>query len=1638
MSRYKVTTILSFILIGTVVGLKIDHPNEVRINDKDCNITNTAITKNKISKAESSACVEIIPINKVSISPIVIATIIVGSLVITIIMRPKAFGIIKIPDQKVGIVIKKFGKAIPNNQLIARNGEAGPQGYTLSSGLHWPYLSWIYNVQIEDIIHIKGDEIGWIEAKDGIEIERGRIFGKYINCENFQNGDAFLNNGGERGKQSAILTTGKYRINSILFNVNIEKIIKIEPGEIGLVEALDGAPIERGRSFAKAVECNNFQNEEDFFIHGGQRGNQLSILNEGYYQINPALFKVVVGKKIHIKPGMIGLVEAQDGMPLEAGQSFGNVINCDNFQDANKFFEHGGQIGKQLNILRTGNYHINTNLFHIRYEEAIKIGAGEIGLVEALIGKMIPEGKYYFGKTVDCNNFQDAENFIKNSGQKGKQLATLNTGIYYINTFLFKIRIDTLTEIGPDEIGIVTANDGRPLETGQTLGKLVDCQNFENSDLFINNGGQVGVQISILQTGNYHINTDLFDINKIPLTAIEFGKIGLVDAKDGVPLKPNQLLGAVIDCNQYQNAQAFLDNGGQKGKQLGLLTAGKYKINLNLFDINIVDAVKISPEEVGLVEAKGGAFLKPGQTFGKVVECNDFQDAETFLLNGGQSGKQLPVLTTGTYYINTYLFDIQTRPAIRINTDQIGIVEANAGEPLEPGQIFGRIVECNNYQDGRKFFENKGQRGKQLKIITAGIYQINTDLFSVYTKPLIVIKPEEIGLVEAKHGAPLDKGSIFGKVVDCNSFQDPQMFFDNGGERGRQLSILQEGTYYINTELFIVKKESVLLIGPDEIGLVIANDGKSRERGQILAQAVDCESFQDSQAFFNNGGQKGKQISILTAGKYRINTDLFTIITKKNASEYDVEADALKVTVIDDDKIGIVTTFDGQAIKTNEIAGPNISGHEKYQNPQIFIDRNGQQGLQEEILPSGRWNLNPWFVKVTQVEITNVPDGYVGVIKSYVGKESEGKENIVSEGYKGIWKTVKAPGKYPINTATKDIVMVPTNDMSIRWSSGREENKSNDRFQKTLHSLNVSDKDGFTFEVEVTQVFHILPEDAPEILCNVASGEETIDDYIKEFLEPTVVNYFLKAAQQLSSVDFQQNRSDIQDTSKDFIKVALKAYKIQAKDTLLGEIKLPERLAEDLRTKKREEIEHSRVIKNTEMKKDKQKHIEEYDKRISNFGLWQQEQKNILCEMQRVEKSKDENQKIEIETKKLDFQVVKRNADNEQEKNITEIRSLAKKMNIELDLLSEENMKRLEINYKQNLSSMDIEKLKTINELDGVYSKIHEMDMNTQREISKSLALVASLSLTQRHDIEKLVATQGINFPDNPNIVVNSSSDGSNTDFSSPMNILLAEMLNNKEKKANSIFEKLFPENEIKSLEGKDNLEYSQNIIPTKGIADKLLAPDSELSNHAVFPMYLLLDLSSEMSGECIDKINQGLNRFSQNINNHYPSTQLLNINLITFSDEISIYKQFWKDDKYKDFNLEASGSRKMGKAINLVLDEYDKLIASYQSNNILFHKPWIFLVIGGVPTDAWHESAKLVQKAVDIQKFNFFVVGVQTENQAVLRQIATDNVPPLMLNNLKFDEFFDWLSKNISTIVTSKQGSTVNLSPITTWAQIN
>lgn len=419
---------------------------------------------------------------------------------------------------------------------------------------------------------------------------------------------------------------------------------------------------------------------------------------------------------------------------------------------------------------------------------------------------------------------------------------------------------------------------------------------------------------------------------------------------------------------------------------------------------------------------------------------------------------------------------------------------------------------------------------------------------------LIVIGEREVGIVVKKFST---QNLPAGRTIALN------------GEAGLQADTLPPGWHFgFFPWQYSVQKAPVVVIPQDEIGLVVACDGAAMPSGRILGQIVECNNFQDARQFLNNGGEKGRQMGILPTGTYRINTSLFEVITSAKAANHGMKSEQFKIYAVAPERVGIVSTLDGASIDEGEIAGPIVPGHDNFQKAQEFIKGGGRRGLQEEVLLSGSWNLNPWFVRVEQVPMTEVPIGYVGVVISFVGRSHEDVSgaafshgNLVKKGDKGVWIEPLYPGKHPLNTRIMKMELVPTTNIVLNFT---QRFSGEHGYDAGLVALKLLSFDGFTFDLEVFQIIHVGAQDAPMVISRLGSMQNLID----QVLRPIVGNYFRNSAQEYTILDFLIARSERQAEAAAYVQKALRAYDVQAVDSLIGLITPPPTLMETLTDRK--------------------------------------------------------------------------------------------------------------------------------------------------------------------------------------------------------------------------------------------------------------------------------------------------------------------------------------------------------------------------------------------------------------------------------------------------------------------------------------
>ncbi len=252
-----------------------------------------------------------------------------------------------VPPGKIGLVEACDGKPLASGRIIARqvscdtfqdaraflenDGERGPQMEVIPPGTY-RINSLLFTVTIADVISIPPGKIGVVEARDGAALGAGRIIARQVQCDSFQDGRAFLAGGGERGPQMGIISPGTYRINTLLFNVQLSDVVDIPDNKVGIVTTREGKPLDAGEIAGPAVPDHNmFQNPDAFVRNGGCKGLQEQVLLAGRYFINPRFATIEMVDMIEVPIAHVGVVIAfvgKEGKDV-TGDAFrhGNLVS---------------------------------------------------------------------------------------------------------------------------------------------------------------------------------------------------------------------------------------------------------------------------------------------------------------------------------------------------------------------------------------------------------------------------------------------------------------------------------------------------------------------------------------------------------------------------------------------------------------------------------------------------------------------------------------------------------------------------------------------------------------------------------------------------------------------------------------------------------------------------------------------------------------------------------------------------------------------------------------------------------------------------------------------------------------------------------------------------------------------------------------------------------------------------------------------------------------------------------------------------------------------------------------------------------------------------------------------------------------
>lgn len=421
---------------------------------------------------------------------------------------------------------------------------------------------------------------------------------------------------------------------------------------------------------------------------------------------------------------------------------------------------------------------------------------------------------------------------------------------------------------------------------------------------------------------------------------------------------------------------------------------------------------------------------------------------------------------------------------------------------------------------------------------------------------------------------PNNKVGIIEKVIASKKNKSGGIIALNG-ETGFQADVLRGGIYIYPRFFYKIHMVNIITIPQGEIGYAFARDGKPLSSSQTLGRIVKSDSetvgFEDVRTFLNNDGQKGPQRLILREGTYAINLAQFIIITNQTTyymslnipdekkqiqdmSNLIRERNGFTPLVISDqiDSLGIVTVHDGPPIKNGEIIAPMVEDHDKFQNPQAFIDAGGYRGRQLDVLTDGTYFINALFATVEIKEKLDIPIGQVGVVNYFTGEDGEDlsgegydQGNLVAKGQKGVWEQVLEPGKYPWNPYAGKVYKIPTSNFLLQWEE-HSENEFN--YDSKLQEINLITSDAFQPSLPLSVVIRINPDKAAKVIQRF--GE--IKTLVEGTLDPLVGAYFKDVSQQRTLLEFINSRSDIQKDATEAMKKKFAEYDLTVAEVIIG------------------------------------------------------------------------------------------------------------------------------------------------------------------------------------------------------------------------------------------------------------------------------------------------------------------------------------------------------------------------------------------------------------------------------------------------------------------------------------------------------
>lgn len=222
-----------------------------------------------------------------------------------------------------------------------------------------------------------------------------------------------------------------------------------------------------------------------------------------------------------------------------------------------------------------------------------------------------------------------------------------------------------------------------------------------------------------------------------------------------------------------------------------------------------------------------------------------------------------------------------------------------------------------------------------------------------------------------------------------------------------------------------------------------------------------------------------------------------------------------------------------------------------------------------------------------------------------------------------------------------------------------------------------------------------------------------------------------------------------------------------------------------------------------------------------------------------------------------------------------------------------------------------------------------------------------------------------------------------------------------------------------------DEIIYSQEETPEQYVLD-----ETSLMNNANprTPITICVDCSYSMlkpsrldKRSRLEKVMEGIQSFCDDMRKDPIARDMVEICIISYGDnQAKVECRFCSPDAVKVPQLKAKGDTPLVKAIQTALRNLEERRKRYLQIGLLLNRPWLIIIGDGDESQSQKELATVaaqLKKESDNKQLSVICVLVGDEDKLEynsLKQIAPDHKINY-LDDLKFRQFFTWLSRNVS-----------------------